>query len=198
MRITLDQYQLLCKEQRLELTKLQIQKVRLLELVDNFQNNDEGHIKIRNTVEQKVHSILSDKKTLLKLALLSLIESMRNNPDKYNALIFCDTLRIQTTGYSDYYDTVIYGQQQQQYPSQDYISVLIEEAEKLYNKLAEELGDESISDYAFSISSSSLPVLSQSDDKNESHPRQTTAANQSYMDTAEHRFVQSEIDNGER
>jgi hypothetical protein len=86
-------------------------------------------------------------------------------------LIFCDISRIQTTGYSDYYDTVLYGQQQQRYPSQDYISVLIEEAEKLYNKLAKELGDESISDYAFSTSSSSLPVLSQSDEKNESHPR---------------------------
>jgi hypothetical protein len=72
--------------------------------------------------------------------------------------------------------------------------VLIEEAEKLYNKLPKELGDESISDYAF-ISSSSLPVLSQPDDKNESHPRQTTEAIQSNMDTEQHRFVQSEIDN---
>jgi hypothetical protein len=71
--------------------------------------------------------------------------------------------------------------------------VLLEEAEKLYNKLVKELVDESISDYAFSTSS--LPVLSQSDEKNESHPRQTTAANQSYMHTEEHRFVRSEIDN---
>jgi hypothetical protein len=115
---------------------------------------------------------------------------MRNNSDKY-ALIFCDTSRIQTTGYSHYYDTVLDGQQQQ-YPPQDYITMLIEQAEKLYNKLAKELGEESISDYAFSTSS--LPALSQLDEKNESHPRQTTAANQSNMDTAQHRFVQSEID----
>jgi hypothetical protein len=47
MRKTLDQYQLSCKEERLEISKLQIQKVRLQELVDNFQNNDEGYIKIR-------------------------------------------------------------------------------------------------------------------------------------------------------
>jgi hypothetical protein len=71
--------------------------------------------------------------------------------------------------------------------------MLKEEAEKLYNILAKELVDESISDYAFSISSS-LPVLSKSDEKNRSHPRQT-AAIQSNMDTAEHRFVQSEIVN---
>jgi hypothetical protein len=47
--------------------------------------------------------------------------------------------------------------------------MLKEEAEKLYNILAKELVDESISDYAFSISSS-LPVLSKSDEK-EQRPR---------------------------
>jgi hypothetical protein len=136
---------------------------------------------------------------LLKLALLSLTESIRKNPDNFNAFIFCDnkssSLTTQIRGYSQYYDTVLYGQQQQ-YPSQDYISVLIKEAEKLYDKLAKELGDESISDYAFSTSSS-IPVLSQSDERNErneSHPRQTTAAIQSYMHTEEHGFIQSEID----
>ena len=36
-------------------------------------------------------SILSDKKMLLKLALLSLTESMRKDPDKYNAFIFVIT-----------------------------------------------------------------------------------------------------------
>jgi len=57
------------------------------------------------------------------------------------------------------------------------------------------LVDEIISDYTFSITSSSLPVLSQPDEKNESHPRQTTESIQSHMHTAEHRFVQSDIDN---
>jgi hypothetical protein len=36
--------------------------------------------------------------------------------------------------------------------------MLLEEAEKLYNKLTKELGDEIISDYA-SSTSSSLPLL---------------------------------------
>ena len=84
---------------------------------------------------------------------------------------------------------------QQEYRSPDYIDMLIEEAEKLYNKLAKELGDEFRSDYAYSISSPSLPLLSPSDEKErQSHPRQTTAAIQSYMYTEEHKFVQSEID----
>ena len=181
------------------MSKLQIQRVRVKDLVDSFQNDNEGYVKIRNTAEEKLVSILSDKKTLLKLALLSLTESIRKDPDKFNAFIFCDNKSLssttQTIGYSQYYDTVPYGrQQQQQYPSQDYITMLLEESEKLYNKLAKGLVDESISDYAFSISSSPLPLLSQSDEKNEGNPRQTTEAIQSYMHKEEHRFVLSEID----
>ena len=198
MRKTLDQYQLSCKEQRLELTKLQMQKVRLEGLVDNFQNNNEEYVKIRKAVEEKVVSILSNRKMVLKLALLSLTESMRKDPDKFNAFIFCDnkssSSTTQTRGYSQYYDTVPYGQQQQQqYPSQDCIDVLLEEAEKLYNKLAKELVDETITDYASNISSSLLPLLPPPE-KNKSDPTTTTAANHTHMHTEEHRFTQSEID----
>jgi hypothetical protein len=52
MRKTLDQYQSSCREQRLELTKLQLQKVRLQKLVDNFQDNNEEYNKIRNAAEE--------------------------------------------------------------------------------------------------------------------------------------------------
>ena len=54
---------------------------------------------------------------MLKLALLSLTESMRKDPDKFNAFIFCDNKSTssitQTRGYSQYYDTVSDGQQQE-------------------------------------------------------------------------------------
>ncbi|MGA9169441.1 MAG: hypothetical protein WBZ20_04765, partial [Nitrososphaeraceae archaeon] len=164
--------------------------------VKHFENNNEVYyIKIRKTVEEKVHSVLSDRKMLLRLALLSLTESMRKDPDKFNAFIFCDnkssSSTTQTRGYSQHYDTAPYGQQQQQYPSQDCIDVLLEEAEKLYNKLVKELVDESISDYGCSIS---LPLLPPPEER-QSHPITTTAANQTHMHTEEHRlFTQSEID----
>ena len=88
MRKTLDQQQLSCKEQRLELTKLQMQKVRLKALVDNFQNDNEEYVNIKKTVEEKVVSILSDAKPLLRMALLSLTESLRKDPSKYSSLIY--------------------------------------------------------------------------------------------------------------
>ena len=96
----------------------------------------------------------------VKLTLLSLIESMRKDQDKYSHLIHNNNTsstpsRTQATGY----DTASYGQRQQQYPSQAYTGMLLEEAEKLYNKLAKESVDEIITDYASSTSSSLLPLL---------------------------------------
>ena len=146
--------------------------MKLEGLVDNFQNNDEGYVKIRKTAEEKVISILSDAKPLLRIALLSLTESMRKDPDKYSSLIYHNNTSSTADYSSQYYSTDSYGQQQQ-YPSQDCIDMLLEEAEKLYNKLVKELVDESISDYGSSISSSSLPLLSPSEER-QSHPTTTT------------------------
>jgi hypothetical protein len=165
MRKTLDQYQLSYKEQRLELTMLQMQKVRLQKLVDNFQNNNGEYNKIRNTAEEKVVSLLSDKKMLLKLSLLSLTESMRKDPDRYSSLIYHykpPTAASADHSSNQYYEIASYGQRQ--YPSQDCTAMILDEAEKLYNKLAKEIVNTTITDYASSILSS-LPMLSQSDEK---------------------------------
>ena len=63
----------------------------------------------------------------------------------------------------------------------------------IVSKTWNQLVDESISDYAFGTSS--LPLLPPANEEQQSHPRQTTAANQSYMHTEEHRFIRSEMDN---
>ena len=173
MRKRLDSISIDCEKETTRLQGLQQQRMKLEAVVRQFENSNEEYIKIRKTVEEKVISILSNSKMLLKLALLSLTESMRKDPDKFNAFIFCDnkssSSTTQTRGYSQYYDTVPYGQQQQQYSSQDCIDVLLEEAEKLYNKLVKELVDKSISDYASNISSS-LPLLQSSNKLQQPRP----------------------------
>ncbi|MGB7955706.1 MAG: hypothetical protein WCF23_17170 [Candidatus Nitrosopolaris sp.] len=52
-------------------------------LVTHFENNNEEYlkIKIRKIFEEKVLSTLSDRKTQLKLAQLSISESIRNDPE---------------------------------------------------------------------------------------------------------------------
>ena len=181
-----------CEKETTRLQGLQQQRMKLEAVVRQFENSNEGYVKIRKTVEEKLASILSDVKPLLRIALLSLTESMRKDPSNYSSLIYHNT--SSTADYSDqYYSADSSGQQL--YSSQDYISMLLEESEKLYNKLAKELVDEIISgDYASNISTS-LSLLPPANEEQQSHHRQTTPAIQSHMHTAEHRFVQSEIDN---
>ena len=101
---------------------------------------------------------------------MSLTESMRKDPDKYSCLLYHNN----TSSNADYTTSIMLllpMDNSQQNQSQDYIDVLIEEAEKLYNKLIKELVDESISGYGCSISSPSLPLLPPSDDEKEQQPR---------------------------
>jgi len=76
--------------------------------------------------------------------------------------------------------------------------MLIQEADKLYNKLAKELVDKIISDCVISISSS-LPLLPppDEDEQQQSHVFQRPrAVNKTYIEREEHTFIQSEeIDN---
>jgi hypothetical protein len=87
-----------------------------------------------------VSSILSNAKVLLRLALDSLFESVRNDPVKYSSLIYnCNdnkNMSMSTTSTTN--SSYMYGGQQQHYiPSQDYFiehytAILVEEAEKLH------------------------------------------------------------------
>jgi FkbM family methyltransferase len=97
-----------------------------------------------------VSSILSNAKVLLRLALDSLIGSIRNDPVKYSPLIYyCNdnnnmSMSTTSTPNSSY---MYAGQYQQHYiPSQDYFmehytTMLVEEAEKIYTKLVKDLAN---------------------------------------------------------
>ena len=166
MRDRLDCINLDCEKELTQRDNLYQKRMKLQDLLRRFENNNEEYTKIRNTVEEKVHSVLSDRKMVLKLALLSLTESMRKDPDRYISLIYHNNTSSNTEYNSQNYETAsyTYGQQPQN-RSQDYISMLLEESDKLYNKLAKELVDESISNYVSSISSSSsLPLLPSSNE----------------------------------
>ncbi|HET7392051.1 MAG TPA: hypothetical protein VFJ51_14630 [Nitrososphaeraceae archaeon] len=111
-------------------------------LVRQFQNDNEEYQKITKTVKEKVATVLSAAKQLLQLALLSLSESMRNDPDKYSCLIYYNN------------DNIYY------YPSHDrfiktYKAMLIE-AEELYIIMAKGIVNEVIDEYVSKTSTSSL------------------------------------------
>jgi hypothetical protein len=164
------------RQEQMKLEAMRQKRMKLEAIVRQFENNNLEYVKIKKTAEEKVHAKLSKGKDLLKLGLFSLTETIRDQPDKYNALFNYDALttdyknqQYPPYGYGFYMD----GQQQYRsmnYGSEDYMTLLVEEAAVLYDKLVKEMVDEIISDYSASTSSTSLPLLAPSDE-NDSLPK---------------------------
>ncbi|MFL6522944.1 MAG: hypothetical protein ACJ71B_05635 [Nitrososphaera sp.] len=87
MNNRLDDIKSKCRIENATLEYLRQQTAKLEAFVYNFRNNDEGYAKLIKTIEEEVLRILSNRKALLKLAVLSIAESIRNNPDRYSSLI---------------------------------------------------------------------------------------------------------------
>ena len=86
-------------------------------------------------------SVLTDSKLLLKFATLSVIESLRSNPELYNFVIYDNSNNTIISYGSNYPSLMLSGRQQHQQQSfnDTYTALILEEAEKLYNKLRTEL-----------------------------------------------------------
>jgi chromosome segregation ATPase len=85
---TLDSCRLECQKEKEELESLQQKRMKQEALVRQFENNNEEYNKVRKTAEEKVRSILSNKKELLRLAVFCVMETIRKDPDKYGPLIY--------------------------------------------------------------------------------------------------------------
>jgi hypothetical protein len=82
-----DSCRLSCQEEVRKMLQLHRQNIRLNSLLRQFKNSDEVYLKIRYAAKQVVSGILSDSRQLLKFAILSLTESLRTDPIKFNFLI---------------------------------------------------------------------------------------------------------------
>ena len=145
MRDKLDSIRIEYQKEKTRLSELYQRSFKQEVLVRQFQNDNEEYLKIIKTVKEKVFDVLSARKVFLHLALFSLTESMRNDPDKYNSLIYYNN------------DNKYY------YPSHDsfieaYKAMLIEEAEKLYTSMAKRIVNEVIDEYVSKRSASSSPL----------------------------------------
>src|SRR5918911_847840 len=77
-----------CRGEAALLEGLQQQTAKVQEFVYNYKNNNEQYIEIIKSIENKISDLLSNKKMFLKIAIISIIDSMRNNPEKYSALVY--------------------------------------------------------------------------------------------------------------
>ena len=88
IRKTLDQYELLCKEKRLELAELNKQKDRLQGYMTYFKDNSKEYSKIKDTVKREMESALTDPRQTIMLAVRSVVESARRDASNFYALVY--------------------------------------------------------------------------------------------------------------
>jgi hypothetical protein len=102
----------------------------------------------------------------LKFATLSVIESLRSNPELYN-IVFHDISNNNTTASygSDFLSLTLPRRQQQQSFNDNYTALILEESEKLYNKLITEFTNRFITATA-DIRESSLPLPTYNNNRN--------------------------------
>jgi hypothetical protein len=164
----LTSYGISCIRQRREIEKLYSEKAKLESIVTEFKNNNEEYLnKIKQTAEDKVKDILTDSKLLLKFATLSVVESLRTNSELYNFISYSTTVGTASTTHGSNYLSLMSsgGQHQQQQSFNDtYTALIIEESEKLYNKLLTELTNSVIA--AAAAMKSSLPLPTHNNSRN--------------------------------
>jgi hypothetical protein len=165
---TAEHYRTSCRQEQMKLQCLRQERTKEEALVKNFQDTDEQYLKIRSIVEENVRNTLSRSKVILKYASLSLVESMQKDPDKYCSLIY-NSIYSPTSSTLDYlsqYHAAFdkYGSDLKHPSSDGYsddcVNMLLNEAEKVYNNLTQQMTEESIADYADSTTSylPSLPI----------------------------------------
>jgi hypothetical protein len=147
-----------CKRERREIENLYNEKAMIENLVTQFKNNNEEYLKIKQAAEEKVKDVLTNGKLLLKFAILSVIESLRMNPELCNFLLYNISNNNTATSYGSNYLSLMSGEHQQQSFIDSYTDVILEESEKLYNTLKTELTNRFIrTAAAAAIRASSLP-----------------------------------------
>jgi hypothetical protein len=166
-----------CRIEAALLEGLRQQTAKVQAFVYNYKNNNEQHVEVIKSIENKISDFLSDKKTFLKIAIISVIESMRNDPEKYSALVYHNNNNQNSSSSSStrredrnsnllnasrqavvlppppYYDSII----------DYYKGIILEEAEKLYNDIVDqvlcEVVNENVAKQSAETMPSSLPAL---------------------------------------
>jgi hypothetical protein len=146
-----------CKRERRQIEKIYNEKARLEALVTGFKNDNEDYLKIKQAAEEKVKDVLTNGKLILKFATFSVIESLRTNSEIYNIISYSTSIETAATTYGSNYLSLLSGEQQQQSFNDIYTALILEEAEKLYNKLTTELTNSVIAAAAAVRASLSLP-----------------------------------------
>ena len=143
----------LCREEKNKLVNLQKKGLKAEVLVNHFENNDKEYLKIKNAAEEKVCSTLSNGGALLKLAVSSVIQSIINNPECFQLIVYDNLLPVTYNPSSYRVNT------NNNWIKPYYETVLVNGAIKLYDKLSKKLIEEILNNHHLHISQSARPLL---------------------------------------
>jgi hypothetical protein len=161
----LSSYRISCIRERRAIEKIYNEKKRIEALVAHFKNNNEEYNKIKLAAEENTKSLLTDSRLLLKFATLSVIGSLRSNPELYNFISYSTSVETSSTYRSSYVSLMSGRQPHQQSFNDSYTALILDEAEKLYNMLRTKLVNRVITANA-AIRESSLSLPSYSNNRN--------------------------------
>jgi hypothetical protein len=153
---TRDSCRLSCEDEKRQMAELHQKKMKLEALVNDFQDSNEEYVKVIKAVGEDVLGVLSNAKMFLRYALLSITESIRNNPERFRSIFYNMSLITDYSSGQDYAASYMYGPDQQQKSSPDYdtevnATIIIGEAEKLFYKLVKDsINEVIITDCTFS------------------------------------------------
>ena len=88
MKTTADQLQLDTKESKNEKAKLEMQKIKLQNLVKNFRDNNIEYNKLKQAIEGQIEYVLADRRRLVRTAVQSVIEILRADPQGFHTFYY--------------------------------------------------------------------------------------------------------------
>lgn len=160
----LNSYRLFSQKEVGKGLQLHKENMRLSSLLEQFKNNNKEYLKIQYVANQTVKSTLSDKRRLLKIAVLSIIEQLHADPMKFDSLIrgtsssltMSKSNKIGQSG-SNYQDIPFYCSNQNSY-AETLVEVLVNEVANLYEKMVKELTNETMTKVVMDSSANLLPA----------------------------------------
>jgi hypothetical protein len=140
-----------CIRERREIENLYNERTKLEAIVTEFKSSNEEYLnKIKQAAEEKIKEVLTNGKFLLHFAVASVIESLRSNPDLCNFMIYYNSNNVAPLFMSE-------GQQRQEQSFNNrYTALILEETEKLCNKLITEFTNRGMAAAGASMASSLL------------------------------------------
>jgi hypothetical protein len=133
-----------CDNKKQDIDYLNNHKEQLEDFVASFKSGNKRYLEIKDVAQEHVNYLLTQRKTMLTIAILAVIEALKMNPDKYMA-IFVDSNKEDMWNDSDSFASMYLKDAFSNYQTnQAYNAIVVEIAEAFCERLSTRLVDETM------------------------------------------------------